>query len=170
MGLLTRNSPRSFLSGNVFVLPFLKNVLRNSLVVQWLGLCSHGLGPGAWVQSSIKELRSHKLYGQQKKCFAECKNFGWQGWLVCLFWLHLECVFHFLLLIALSAMPYDLRDPGSPIREWTWALGSESVESPTGLPGTSFSRWFQGFSFGIQQVDCDTWGCGSLCIILFGIC
>ena len=39
----------------------------NSLVVQWLGLCSHCLGPGTWVQFLIKELRSHKLYGQEKK-------------------------------------------------------------------------------------------------------
>ena len=77
----------------------------NSLVVQWLGLCSHCLGPGTWVQFLIKELRSHKLYGQGKKSFAECKNFGWQGFF---FWLHFKCVFHFLLLISLSAMPRDL--------------------------------------------------------------
>ena len=43
-----------------------------SLVVQCLGLCT--FTPGAWVQSLVGELRSHKLHGgaetERKKMYA----------------------------------------------------------------------------------------------------
>ena len=41
-----------------------KECQGNSLAVQWLGL--HELTAMAWVQSLVRELRSHKLHSQKK--------------------------------------------------------------------------------------------------------
>ena len=41
-----------------------KECQGNSLAVQWLGL--HDLTAMAWVQSLVRELRSHKLHSQKK--------------------------------------------------------------------------------------------------------
>ena len=46
-----------------------KECQGNSLVVQWLGL--HDLAAMAWVQSLVRELRSHKLHSQKKKRMSE---------------------------------------------------------------------------------------------------
>ena len=50
------------------------------LVAQWLGL--YTLTAMAWVQSLVRELRSHKLHSRKK----ECQNQMWSlllGWALC---------------------------------------------------------------------------------------
>ena len=103
---------------------------RNSLVVQWLGLLSL---PRAWSLSSVlnqgTKIPQAVWPAKKKRVLLNVRILVDRVLFCFVFLLHFKCVFNSLLLISLSAMPHDLRDLGSLIRDWTWALGSESVES-----------------------------------------
>ena len=87
-------------------------------MVQWLGLLSL---PRAWSLSSVlnqgTKIPQAVWPAKKKRVLLNVRILVDRVLFCFVFLLHFKCVFNSLLLISLSAMPHDLRDLGSLIRD-----------------------------------------------------